>query len=212
MNRTLIPIVAFAALFAHAGPAASAPEPRPFDVDAARSSLEIDVYKGGFLAAFGHDHLIAAKEFSGSILLDPERPEGSSVTFRVNTRALTVVDPDVSDLDRVKVQSTMQSDRVLDIARFPEIVFVSTGVTRTHKNGDSWTVTVTGKLSLHGVEKEATLPLILKLTGGEIEGQGEVTLNQTDYGITPVKVAGGMVKVKDTVRIRFVIRTRGTSP
>ena len=212
MKQALISIAALLFLLAHDGPAAAASGTQTFNVDTARSSLEIDVYKGGFLGAFGHDHLIAAKELSGRVLLDPERLERSSVTLRVNARALTVIDPDISDLDRVRVQSTMQGDRVLDIARFPEIVFVSTGVTRALKNGESWAVTVAGKLSLRGVEKEATLPVTLRLTGGELEGQGELALNQTDYGITPVKVAGGMVKVKDTVRIRFVIRARGTAP
>jgi polyisoprenoid-binding protein YceI len=212
MSRTLISTAVFVLLLAPGRPAAGAPGPRTFEVDPARSTLEIDVYRGGFLAAFGHDHLISAKEFSGRILLDPERVENSSVTFRVNTRTLTVVDPDVSDLDRDKVQSTMRSDRVLDIARYPEIAFVSTGVTRSYGTSDSWTLKVSGRLSLHGVEKEATLPVILRLTGTELNGEGEISLNQTDYGITPPKVAGGMVKVKDVVRIRFVISARGTSP
>jgi hypothetical protein len=35
--------------------------------------------------------------------------------------------------------------------------------------------------------------------------RGSATLKQTDFGITPVTVAGGTVKVKDEVKIEFEI-------
>jgi hypothetical protein len=35
--------------------------------------------------------------------------------------------------------------------------------------------------------------------------QGAAALKQTEFGITPVKVAGGTVKVKDEVKIAFSI-------
>jgi hypothetical protein len=34
---------------------------------------------------------------------------------------------------------------------------------------------------------------------------GKVTLKQTDFGITPVKIAGGAIRVKDVVEIVFEI-------
>jgi hypothetical protein len=34
---------------------------------------------------------------------------------------------------------------------------------------------------------------------------GKVTLKQTDFGITPVKIAGGTVRVKDVIEIDFEI-------
>ena len=32
---------------------------------------------------------------------------------------------------------------------------------------------------------------------------GSTSLKQTDFGITPISIAGGTVKVKDEVRIEF---------
>ncbi len=43
--------------------------------------------------------------------------------------------------------------------------------------------------------------------GNELRGQGEVSILQTDYGITPVKVGGGSVKVKDKLKITFTVVT-----
>ena len=38
-----------------------------------------------------------------------------------------------------------------------------------------------------------------------------MTLKQTDYGITPISVAGGAVKVKDELNIDFDIVTKSTA-
>jgi len=59
------------------------------------------------------------------------------------------------------------------------------------------------KLKLHGVEKAIHLPVGVSIAGNELIAQGELFLLQIDYGITPAKVAGGTVKVKDRLRIRF---------
>jgi hypothetical protein len=41
----------------------------------------------------------------------------------------------------------------------------------------------------------------------QLRGEGEISILQTDYGITPVKVGGGAVKVKDKLKIAFTIVT-----
>jgi len=38
-------------------------------------------------------------------------------------------------------------------------------------------------------------------TAEELHGKGELSILQTDYGITPVKAGGGTVKVKDKLKI-----------
>jgi polyisoprenoid-binding protein YceI len=60
-----------------------------------------------------------------------------------------------------------------------------------------------GRLALHGVEKPIGLPIRLSKGAGELSAKGDVSLLQTDFGVTPVRVGGGTVKVKDKIRIRF---------
>ncbi len=174
-----------------------------YEFDATKSKLEIDVYKDGFFRAFGHDHLVAAKEFSGRLLFDPDKIENSSVTLRVAAKSLTVTDPRASEKERHQVQASMQGEKVLDVARHPEIAFTSTGVTMAKKKGGAWSATLAGTLQLHGRGKSVSLPVTVRVSGGELTAQGEVFLLQTDYGITPIKAGGGTVKVKDRLRIRF---------
>jgi len=179
----------------------------PYSIDAAQSKLEIHVYKEGVFKAFGHDHLIAAKQLSGQVQLDPQKIDQSSVRLHVPAKSLTVVDPGESEKDRRDVQTTMEGEKVLDVAKFPEIIFSSSSVSAAKKTPAGWELTLSGKLRLHGVEKAVTFPLHVHAEGNELRGQGEVSILQTDYGITPVKVGGGSVKVKDKLKITFTVVT-----
>jgi polyisoprenoid-binding protein YceI len=129
--------------------------------------------------------------------------EDSSADLTVEATSLSVIDPGESDKDRRKVQETMAGKDVLDEERFPVIRFTSTRVKQVKKTHDGWEVTLEGVLSLHGVEKPISLPLHVSAKDGELRAEGEASLLQTDFGITPIKVGGGSVKVKNKVRIRF---------
>lgn len=191
--------------------AARAPAQSTYTFDAKGSTLEVNLYREGFFKAFGHDHLIAAKEFTGTVQFDASHLENSSVMLRVATNSMTVVDPGEPEKDRSQVQSTMLGESVLDVARYSEITFQSTRVEKTEKQGDAWRVLLAGTLLIHGVQKPVTLPVTLRVSGDELTAQGEVFLLQTDYGITPVKVAGGTVKVKNRLRIHFEIHARAAT-
>jgi polyisoprenoid-binding protein YceI len=100
----------------------------------------------------------------------------------------------VSAKDRAEVQADMQ-DRVLQSAAYPEIVFRSTQVRRYREN--NWTVS--GDLTLHGVTK----PVTLDVAGDRGVYAGVMTIKQTDFGIQPIKIGSGVVKVKDELDISF---------
>src|SRR5437899_1248643 len=172
-----------------------------YSINPQQSKMEIHVGKEGTFKAFGHDHLVQAKQVSGQAQFDAQKIERSSVRLHIPTKSITVIDPGESEKDRKEVQATMEGDKVLDVTKFPEIAFVSSSVSAAKKTASGWEVTLAGKLNLHGVEKAVTFPLEVHTEGNELRGQGELSILQTDYGITPVKVAGGSVKVKDKVKI-----------
>jgi beta-glucanase (GH16 family)/polyisoprenoid-binding protein YceI len=205
MKRTLGIVLALLFLLAlHATPALA----QTYAFDESNSSLEINVYKEGLFSAFGHNHLIAANDFSGSLQFDPSEIENSSVTLRVAPKSLTVVDPGVSAGERRQVQASMLGPEVLDVERYPEIWFRSTRVAGVKRQGRGWRVTLTGTLQLHGAQRPVTFPLVVQLDNGQLTAQGDADILQTDFGITPIKVAGGAVKAKNRLRIHFDIRAR----
>jgi len=167
------------------------PDGRAIDRD--HSSLRVHVYKAGFLSAFAHDHEIEAPIESGEVT-----ETGSPfVELRVDARKIRVLDPEVSDSTRAKIQTTMQGPQVLEADRYSEIHFRSTGI--EPKGADRWLVS--GTLDLHG----QTHPVIVEVTRKDGLYKGSATLKQTTFGITPVVIAGGTVRVKDDLKIDFAI-------
>ena len=162
-------------------------------IDTARSVLKIRVFKSGILSGFAHDHEIEAPVSEGTVHLSAD----PSVALRVQARNLRVLDPELSPDKRQDVQSRMQSSEVLNIERFPEISFQSGTVQK--KDEQHWTVR--GNLSLHG----QTSPVEVEVVEKDGHYQGSAKLRQHVFGITPIAVAGGTVKVKDEVKIEFDI-------
>ncbi len=163
-------------------------------IDAEHSGIKVRVFKTGFFSAFAHNHEIDAPITHGVV----DTSEHSSVELSVDARRLRVVDQEVSEKDRSDIQKTMLGPEVLDSEHFPEIVFKSTAV---EPNGaDRWTVR--GDLTLHGQTRPVTVEVSYR--AGHYTGQA--TLKQTEFGMKPVSLLGGTVKVKDAVRIEFDIQ------
>jgi polyisoprenoid-binding protein YceI len=162
-------------------------------IDGPHSTVTVRVCKSGFLSAFGHNHEIRAPIQSGEV----KESDSLSVELQVDARKLRVLDPEVSEGTRAQIQDTMQGIQVLDVVHFSEIRFQSTAV--EPKGPDHWIVH--GSLALHGKDRPVAVEVTLK---GE-HYRGSATLKQTDFGITPVTVAGGTVKVKDEVKIEFEV-------
>lgn len=175
-----------------------------YTIDSQKSKIEIQVAREGFFKAFGHDHLVSATQFSGEVQLNAAKPDDSSVSFLVEAKSLVVVDPGESEKDRKEVQSTMLGDQVLDVGRFPQIQFASSAVkVLSNKNG-LMNLQVEGVLNLHGVKKPLTIPVRVQIVeDGSLNAYADVSILQTDFGITPIKVAGGTVRVKDKLKLTF---------
>ena len=177
--------------FHEAGAVAASARQHP--VDTQKSTLTVRVYKAGIFSALGHDHEIAAPIASGAVDAATARVE-----LHMKAGELRVRDPNVSEKDRAAIQQTMLGPEVLDVERDPEIVFRSVGA--EPMGAGSWRLR--GDLTLHGQTRPVTVEV--KDTGGHYVGTSR--LKQTDFGIKPVKVAGGTVRVKDEIRIEFDIQ------
>ena len=172
------------------------------DIDPAASKITVKVDKSGLFSAFAHDHTIAAPLASGH--LDVQK---RTVELKFRSQEMKVLDPGIKDSERADIDHTMKSYKVLDAGRFPEIVFVSTSVetpavgAKAAEADAAKRYLVHGRLTLHGVTRPVELPV--SFSDGHYTGK--VTLKQTEFGITPVKIAGGTVKVKDAIEIVFEI-------
>jgi len=179
------------ALVALLAPAAAWGQSKPIDAD--HSTVTVHVFKTGMLSAFGHDHEIAAPVTEGSV-----DAGARNVELEVEASTLRVVDAKVSDKDRGAIQANMLGPEVLDAQNFKKIHFRSTSGEQSAPG--AWTVA--GDLTLHGQTRRVSMQVREK-DGGY---SGSFRLNITAFGIKPVKVAGGAVRVKDELQIDFDIR------
>ncbi len=201
---TSAPIAAVAAftavlLAAPASPAAPLAYPwRP-----AESTILIRTDRGGLFARMGHRHEIRAQSFTGSLEFDPAVIEATPIDLVIAAASLKVLDPEVDPEDVAKIQRDMET-KVLEIAKFPEIRFLSSSVNvEDVADGGGWRVQLSGSLALHGVGQPISFPATLTPEGESIRLRGETTIRQKDFEIDPISVGLGAVTVKNEVRIVF---------
>ena len=195
MKTRNIPIIASFILGAVALAAAQSDSGTAKPIDKERSVLTVRVYKTGLFSAFAHDHEVRAPIKSG--VLDEER---NSVEFTVDSRSLRVLDPKASEGERAEIQSSMLGPKVLDSEQYREIRFYSTSIGEA---GDDKLI-VRGDLTLHGQTHSVRVDVV----GSDGHYSGLALLSQKDFGITPISLGGGSIKVKDEVRVEFEIFTK----
>ena len=162
-------------------------------IDVQHSTMTIYVYKQGIFSFLADNHVIDAPIARGTY--EGARP---SVSITVNAADLRVLDPRLSADKRSQVQANMTGPQVLDAAKYPAIVFDSTKIT----DDGQGRLTVDGNLQLHGQDRPIRFDAHEDAAG---HFTGTATVRQTAFGITPIKIAGGAVSVKDEVRIDFSI-------
>jgi polyisoprenoid-binding protein YceI len=167
-------------------------------VDVEHSTIRIHVGKSGLFSAAGHEHWVTAPIAEGSLEETPPH-----ISFRVEARKLQVEeDTSLSAEKQAEVQHTMQT-QVLESEKFPDISFRSTSIRETGAN--NWEVR--GDLTLHG----QTRVVAAKVQKQQGAYTGRCQFKQTDFGIQPVRVAGGVVKVKDQLDIEFSVVPRASA-
>jgi polyisoprenoid-binding protein YceI len=175
-------------------------------VDPTISRFNVRVAAAGLLSALGHNPTIGIRGMTGELELVPDTLADASVKFRIRADKLSVQD-DVSEKDRREIER-MMFESVLQTARFPEIVFESTRISATPAGEGRYSMNIGGRLTLHGVTRDLSIPAQVAQTGDMLRAFGEFSLRQTDHGITLVSVAGGALKVKDELRFSFDIVAR----
>jgi len=163
-------------------------------IDPEFSTIIVRVYKSGLFSMFAHDHVIRASGLQGVA----DTGESASVSFRLGSGQLKVVDPGASAEDRAEVQRTMEGEKVLDVNQYPEITFKSSSVTKQSSN--RWQIK--GSLTFHGRTREISFEV--EENGGRYHGK--TLLRLKDFQIEPIRLAGGAVGVKNEVGIEFDVK------
>jgi polyisoprenoid-binding protein YceI len=142
----------------------------------------------------------AFNEFEGSAVLDGENPEKSSAKVVIKAASI--------DTRNEQRDQHLRTNDFLDPETYPEITFVSTGVTVVDENNYE----LAGDLTVKGVTKSVTIPFAFEGAAKDPFGntrvgfEGSVTINRKDFGITwNAALETGGVLVSDKITLEFEV-------
>jgi polyisoprenoid-binding protein YceI len=170
----------------------------------AQSTFTVQAFAEGLLSAFGHDPVLAIKDFSGEVQFVPGSFEAASVKMTVKADSI-VLSTEVKEKDRIEMEQTMR-EQVLEIAKYPEIVFVSSNISVTKLAEGRYRARVIGDLTFHGAtQKNLWITPEITVSGESLSAKGVFSLKQTDFGIKPFSAAAGTIKLKNELKFSFDI-------
>lgn len=185
---------------------------RVFLLNPKTSTLRMYAFRGGKAAKFGHNHVLSAPEFLGFFNLAAEGPAASRFDLAFRLDELTFDAPEhraalgpafasnISAEDRASTRNNMLGDNNFQAARFPMLRIQSLQIV-----GDAPQFAAKIAVELHGQTREMWTPLTVTGLPEQLTVQGALVLRQTDFGIKPFSVFGGMLAVQDEVVVEFTL-------
>jgi polyisoprenoid-binding protein YceI len=175
-------------------------------IDSRASRFTVQAFATGLMARMGHNPIIGIRDFSGEMQFNPDKLEAGGFRLVIKSASLSVQN-DISDKDLREIERLMNQE-VLETAKFPEIVYDATSISVTKMADMLCSATLKGKLTMHGVTRNQTIVVRVALLGSMLRASGDFTLDQTDYNIKLVSVAGGALKLKDELKFSFEMVAR----
>jgi polyisoprenoid-binding protein YceI len=175
-------------------------------IDGRASRFTVRAFATGLLAKMGHNPTIGIRDFTGEMRFNPDKLEAGSFRLVIKAASLGVQD-DISDKDLREIERLMK-DQVLETAKFPEILFEAPSISVTKMGDALFSATLNGSLTMHGVTRNQPIVARVASLGTMLRASSDFSLNQTDYNIKLVSVAGGALKLKDELKFSFEIVAR----
>jgi polyisoprenoid-binding protein YceI len=169
-----------------------------------RSTFTVQAFAEGLLSAFGHDPVIAIREFTGEAQFVPGSFEGALVKLTINARSLAL-SGEVKEKDRLEIEQAMR-EQVLEVEKYPEIVFSSNNISTSRLAEGRYRARIIGDLTLHGVtQKNLWISAEVTVQEDSLRARGDFSLKQKDFGIKPFSAVGGTIKLKNELKFAFDI-------
>jgi polyisoprenoid-binding protein YceI len=129
------------------------------------------------------------KDFKGSLLFDEQNPGTGKFDVAVDVASINT--------GNGLQNKHAKSDEWFDVAKYPQIRFVSRSITRTAGGYQ-----VTGDLDMHGVKRPVTIPFTFSKTAQGGTFVGSFTVNRNDFKIgKPGGDVGEQIKLSISVPV-----------
>jgi polyisoprenoid-binding protein YceI len=148
-----------------------------------------------------HEAVARTSSVSGTLTVS-----GDSSAYQVTGITFTAALTDLRSVDSVAGRDVRLRDsfvsRQMNLQQFPNATFTaSSGSVPATDGSGKVDVSAAGKLTIHGVTKDVTTTAKAQLTGGKVEIAGNLSIDMTDYGVSPPSVP--FTTVDSQVTIEF---------
>lgn len=179
------------------------------------SEIRMLLYKKGALSGFAYSHVLVLKEMEGSIQIQPEALTQSTWNVKAEVKSIIVDPPEYRKLEGgefatemsedyiEEIREKMLSDEFMDAERFPQLEIQGVAV-----EGQLPNLQIKFKATVHGLTKEFQAPFQIQITGEKLRAVGQFQVKHTDFGITPLSIFFGSVRVEDEILIKVDLRAR----
>ena len=175
-------------------------------IDPTASRFTVQAFATGMLSAFGHNPTIAIRDYRGEVQVASGTYENASVRLTIEASTFEALD-EMKRSDREKLQEEMLHS-VLDVDRFPTILYESRQILIRKDGGNLLKVSATGDLTLHGVTHVQTFEARALDADSILRIFGDFQIHQSDYGMKQFSVAGGALRLKDELKCKFELVAR----
>lgn len=174
-----------------------------YQLDPSKSTFIVHASRGGLAWFKGHDHLIAARDFSGVAEITTDATSPASLQLTVKAASLEETS-DVFTPQQKQIIKKELDEIVLETVKYPEITFKSTDV-KGDLTGGQFKIKIEGDITLHGVTRRITIPADVTIESDSLRAKGEFKLDRDDYNVKATSAFHGLVRVKNTLKFTFDI-------
>jgi len=175
-----------------------------FRLDSSQSRFIAHGLRGGLLWFKGHEHLIAAREFSGEAEITAGAITPAALRLVVNANSLVETSDAFTEAQKQIINKELR-EIVFEPDKYPEIIFRSSDVTGKLNGSGGYDAKIAGDLTLHGVTRHIVLPAQVTLNGSELRAVGKFSIDRSDFNVKATSAFHGMVRVRKTVKFTFDI-------
>jgi hypothetical protein len=183
---------------------------RVFTLAPKNSSVRIYAFRAGRAARLGHNHVVSAPQFTGFFHL-PSSGAGNGrfdLVFRLDQLEIdnaayrsilgAAFATAVSPADVEGTRKHLLGADCLQADRFPFVRIRSLQIA-----GEAPKFAARIQVELHGQQREMWVPLDVEGLPDRLSVSGSFVLRQTDFGVRPYSLLGGLLAVQDEVVIDF---------
>jgi hypothetical protein len=174
-----------------------------YAVDPRASLVAVTVRRAGLMARLGHDHVVASHTLAGQVA-----PGAGSADLSFRLDEMTVDEPQLlrdAGIDKQPSAPAVEGTRtnmlgpVLEAQRYPLVML------HAQQQADGQ---LRVAVTLHGATRWLALPATVQVDPAQVVASGTARLKQTDFGITPFSVGGGLLSVQDELEVRYKVVAR----